>query len=729
MSWELVKRCTSAIASSEDGRIWGTGFFISPDGHLLTCAHVVEDAGGWEQVRVNGQPVRLVYLGDRTQDDFAILQVSDYQGQAVSLSLTFEPMNRFLSIGYGRPDFPSGASIDGTITDLNSQANFGNLPMLRLRIKADAQRVQGGYSGSPVFDAESQRVIGLIAAFDYTEGALAVPLATVREKWSSLERFLNPQPTVPPLEPTGQRARVFISYRSQDPDLTLAQQFYEGLKAAGHEAFMAGESIRLGENWPERIDRELERCDYFLLLLSEKSATSEMVTEEVRRARELRDLPKAAALRYRRSEHKPIILPIRVNFPIDSPLNYDLRGYLQRIQQREWKSSADTPVILQEILRLFSSGEAPAPVEPPKTAVPVVDSPDRPPLPVAEPEVHREPGGAVPLTSTLYVERPPIEVECFEEILQPGALIRIKAPRQMGKTSLMARILNHAKEQGYQTIPITLQRADSVLLSDLDRFLRWFCEQVGRRLKRLNQLEEYWSGYGSKDKCIAYFEECLLEELDTPLVIGLDEVDRVFPHREIADDFFSLLRSWYEFARYGDMNSELWEKLRLVVVHSTEVYVPLDINQSPFNVGKNVELPEFTSAQVQDLAGRYGLSWSTHQVEQLMTLVGGHPYLVRKALYHIRRQDAILEELEQTAPTEAGIYSDHLRRHLWNLRQYPKLAQAFRQVVIKNKPVELDAESAFKLDSMGLVTLRGNDVTPRSDLYRYYFREHLGNQK
>jgi hypothetical protein len=78
-----------------------------------------------------------------------------------------------------------------------------------------------------------------------------------------------------------------------------------------------------------------------------------------------------------------------------------------------------------------------------------------------------------------------------------------------------------------------------------------------------------------------------------------------------------------------------------VVVHSTEVYVPLDINQSPFNVGTNIELPEFTSAQVQDLAGRYGLGWSTHQVEQLMALVGGHPYLVRKAMYHIRRQDAI----------------------------------------------------------------------------------------
>ena len=50
------------------------------------------------------------------------------------------------------------------------------------------------------------------------------------------------------------------------------------------------------------------------------------------------------------------------------------------------------------------------------------------------------PRGQVPLNSPFYIERPPTELICFEEILQPGALIRIKAPRQMGKTSLMARI-------------------------------------------------------------------------------------------------------------------------------------------------------------------------------------------------------------------------------------------------------------------------------------------------
>ncbi|NET60793.1 MAG: toll/interleukin-1 receptor domain-containing protein, partial [Symploca sp. SIO2E6] len=346
---------------------------------------------------------------------------------------------------------------------------------------------------------------------------------------------------------TNQSQRVFISYRSQDPDLSLAQEFHQAIKAAGHQPFMAAASIELGEHWAERIDQELEQCDYLLLLLSPQSATSEMVTEEVRRARELRE---------QRSEHKPVILPIRVNLPFDYLLNYDLRGYLIRIQQRQWHSSADTPVILQEILGLLSVGEVPTPTEPQEVAVPGGESPDDPPLPIAEPELRREPGGAIPLQSSLYVERLSIESDCYEEILQPGALIRIKAPRQMGKTSLMARILNYAREQGYQAIPLSFQQADSQLFSNLDQFLRWFCERVGRRLKQLQQLEEYWLGSGSKDKCTAYFEECLLEEIDTPLVLGLDEVDRVFPHRQVADDFFALLRFWYESARYGDFSSE-----------------------------------------------------------------------------------------------------------------------------------------------------------------------------
>lgn len=521
-------------------------------------------------------------------------------------------------------------------------------------------------------------------------------------------------------------SKVFISYRAQDPDQGLAQQFYQALFTAGHEPFLAGSSIQLGEHWAQRILQELANSDYFLLLLSPQSVTSEMVMEEVRRAKELQE---------ERGTQRPVILPIRVNFALNSPLTYALRGYLNQIQQREWQTPEDTPQCLAEVLALIATGAAPPAIAPVESQPLFADTPDQAPLPVAEPELKREPGGSVPLTSGLYVERystetgksnVTIEADCFEEILQPGALIRIKAPRQMGKTSLMARILNHAQTQGCQAIPVSMQRADRQMFTDLNKLLKWLCSRVGRRLKRLDELADYWDdNVGVKDRCNDYFFECLLEEIDEPIVLALDEVDLVFPHREVADDFFGLLRSWYEAARYGDLGSELWAKLRLIVVHSTEAYVPLEINQSPFNVGKNVELPELNAAQVQDLAHRYTLPFGGAEVEQMMALVGGHPYLLRKGFYHLRRQDLTLTELLATGPTEAGIYSDHLRRHLLNLKRYPELAAACREVMRRSRPVDVDADLAFKLESMGLIGLQGNEATPRSRLYQQYFREHL----
>lgn len=543
------------------------------------------------------------------------------------------------------------------------------------------------------------------------------------------------------LERSLKQKRVFISHRAQEPDFSLATQLSEALNASGHQAFMATLEVNAcsspqpGADWFAHIDAELKLCDYFLLLLSPQAAVSEILIELLRRAKDLRDAC---------HNHKPVVLPIRVNCPLSEPLNHDLRSYLEGIGQREWKSPADSATLIQEVLNLIkgngewgvsqSEGEdgeenSDAPTNSDKQGNRDNSSPTPycllpTPLPVAEPEL---PSGQVRLASAFYVERVPYEAQCYREILQPGALIRIKAPRQMGKTSLMARILYQAKEQGYRTVALSFQHADTAVFTNLNALLQWFCARITRKLRLPHQVDDYWTDtYGSKDNCTAYFEDCLLSETDEPLVLGLDEVDRVFQYPEIADDFFALLRAWYEEAGYGGLDSDLWAKLRLVVVHSTEVYVPLDINQSPFNVGLPIELLEFSPEQVWDLAQRHGLNWCLNQeVEQLMKLVGGHPYLVRVALYHLAQQQLTLAQLVAIAATEAGIYGDHLRRHLWNLQQHPELAAAFSKVVKTNEPVELESVLAFKLHSLGLVQLQRNEVTPRFELYRQYFRDRL----
>lgn len=144
----------------------------------------------------------------------------------------------------------------------------------------------------------------------------------------------------------------------------------------------------------------------------------------------------------------------------------------------------------------------------------------------------------------------------------------------MGKTSLLTRIIDKSHRQGDCTAILDFQLAAQQIFVNSDKFLRWFCGSVTLALNIPNQINKYWDLaeiMGSSIACKAYFEEYLLPAINQPLTLGLDEVDRVFEYPEIYQDFFGLLRALHEEGK----RREIWKKLRLVIVHSTEVYVPL----------------------------------------------------------------------------------------------------------------------------------------------------------
>ena len=329
----------------------------------------------------------------------------------------------------------------------------------------------------------------------------------------------------------------------------------------------------------------------------------------------------------------------------------------------------------------------------------------------------------VPLNSPFYIERIPHESGCYEEISRSGAFIRIKAPRQMGKSSLMYRILDNAKKQNHQTALIHFQQAESNILNDLDYCLRWFCANLSRQLNLELKLEECWDEFlGSKMSCTCYLQENILAKIKEPLVIALEEVNEIIEYPQVAKEFLTLLRFWHEKAK----NDLLWQKLRLIMVHSTEIYIPLDINQSPLNVGLRVELEPFDREQVEDLVLRHNLTLEAHDIDRLMALVGGFPYLTRRALYHLARRDITLQELWLNAPTDSGIYRNHLQRHLRNLESDSELIQALKTVLKAENAIAVEQIVGFKLHSMGLVKLHGNQVSISCDLYRKYFLDHTG---
>ncbi|RAM51814.1 MAG: hypothetical protein C6Y22_09810 [Hapalosiphonaceae cyanobacterium JJU2] len=333
------------------------------------------------------------------------------------------------------------------------------------------------------------------------------------------------------------------------------------------------------------------------------------------------------------------------------------------------------------------------------------------------------PDGPVPLDSPLYIERPPIEKLAYQEITQPGCVIRIRSPRDMGKSSLVLRLLAFAQKQRYHTVKLDCHQIDSLCMIDLNHFFRFFCWRVAKELGIAPDIDAYWDEeMGRKISCSLYFKNYLLKQIKRPVLLVLEQADRFFEHAELAQEFFTLLRSWQEEGR----RDPIWQKLRLVVVYSTEVYVSLDINHSPFNIGLPLDLPEFTEDQVKELARRHGLDWSYgYEVKRLMSLIGGHPALVRISLYNICSQKITLEQLIQEAIANGGIYRTHLWRHWATLQEQPSLIDTYTKILAGRPSTFVDPVEIHKLDNLGMISYEGDRIKPCCELYRAYFEKQL----
>lgn len=522
---------------------------------------------------------------------------------------------------------------------------------------------------------------------------------------------------------------VFISYSHRDEKLRetlglhLASLQRQGVIKSWHDR-----KISAGTEWRQAIDENLNSAEIILLLISENFIASDYCYDlEMERAIARHDAGEARVI--------PIILK-----PVDwsgAPF-----GKLQALPKNAkpvttWSNRGEAflniaegirqaamematvltdkqPTVLPEPQQSAKATEMPTQSEPLKPTV----TPDK-----IQQEISLEsPEGQVSIDSRFYITSP-YEERCYEEIQKPGSLIRIKSPHNMGKSSLMAKVLAQASQLGYRAVTIDLEQTNQKFFDDLDKFMQWFCASVGKPLGVRVKIEEYWDDiFGANDNSTDYFEKYLLEGDDRPLVLAIDNFDRIFKYADIETDLCGLLRGWHESSKI----KKLWQKLRLIIVHSQESYAQRDINQSPFNVGLPIELGEFTPEQVQELVARHGLTWTEGELEQFMGLIGGHPYMVRSALYHIAAGDLSLAEFLRTGPTEAGIYSDYLRGHLKTLEDYPELGAAMKLVITSEAPVRLRSEESFKLDSMGLVVRVDNNVKPRCDLYRQYFCDRLG---
>lgn len=158
-----------SIARIQSASSRGTGFLISRQGQVLTCAHVIED---WEDIQiklldVNGtftlihtaHPIQ--YLA-QDQGDVALLQIEESLPHHLKtlplLSAQDSKNHPFETFGFPDMAATHGISGQGVIIDTDNRDPNG-FPRIVL---GHANAITEGISGAPIWDNEQKGVVGII---------------------------------------------------------------------------------------------------------------------------------------------------------------------------------------------------------------------------------------------------------------------------------------------------------------------------------------------------------------------------------------------------------------------------------------------------------------------------------------------------------------------------------------------------------------------------------------
>jgi len=329
------------------------------------------------------------------------------------------------------------------------------------------------------------------------------------------------------------------------------------------------------------------------------------------------------------------------------------------------------------------------------------------------------PTGAVPPGSPFYIERPADQF-LHNQARSSGTITTIHAGRQAGKTSLLMQALHIVREANQPVVFLDFQTLESTQRETLDSLAYYMASEIAFQ-QNIDQeaVDRIWkSPRSAANKLNQFLRSELLSISEGSILLAIDEADQL-AGASYKKDFFALLRSWNSLQAYDDV----WRRLNLVMVISTHPYMLIDdVNQSPFNVGLTIIPEDFTQDQVRELNRRHGSPLPPEEISVLMDLVGGHPYLVRKAFYSLATKNWTLENLLKNATnTRDGPFRGHLRFYRDNLAKNPELLNAMRQIISSRKC--LDEVLMDRLIAVGLVRETDAGCEPRCGLYEDYFKK------
>lgn len=474
--------------------------------------------------------------------------------------------------------------------------------------------------------------------------------------------------------------RVVVLYqRGCKPDEDVARMLESHLAAHGHETF-TGSGLAIGLDWAHEFRRHLANADAVVPLLSRRSIESAWLAQGLRWAWD------AAGQR----DGRPWRLPVRVVYTgtvprwLEAMLGTDLAS--------QWEGRNDDYHLVADLASILSQG------------IWAVSSHSRPTADLA-PDLAAS-------DDLLYVVRP-ADKALFTAIRQQVNLVRIEGLPGTGKTALLARGIQQARQSGWRVVGTDLSCLTPVETESGEDFFpaitRAFVEQLELGATTSDRCDPRYRPAVSFQR---FLESEVLSNLLPPVLWGLDGVERL-SGRGFAGELLEMLHVWSR--EHTDQSFRPASRLSLIACMQ---------ESNGLEAGTRCSVADLTMQQVGEMNARCGAPLCDQQLNRFYGRTAGVLRLVGRGLRDVSTGHSNADDLLAHDDSDEGPFGGLLQCLLLSVASSAESEEAARALLAGEA---CRAENGFR-SLRGAGILSGNsplEAEFRCPIYRSYLARHL----